>query len=58
MSINTLHLKPTTFQVAVPKTSFVPNNRHAVLTAAPLPPRFFVRRTRSVSKQVIRPSGS
>jgi hypothetical protein len=46
-------LERATFRVAVPKTTFAPI-RCAVLTAAPLPPRFFSRRERSASKQVIR----
>ena len=47
-------LNHMTFRVAVPKTAFTPI-RCAVLTAAPLPPRFLSHCERSAPKQVIRP---
>ena len=46
--------EPPTLRVAVPKIACA-LERHAILTAAPLSPRFFRHRRRSATKQVIRP---
>ena len=47
--------EPTTAQVAVPDVLFAHTVRSKTSTAAPCSPSFFVHRTRSARKQVIRP---